>query len=129
MTFFLDYQGPKEAAERWSSARAEAAAIMRDIPATFAANVPRDPLEAHLAALIFAAATVHITAGLNGLTVRHPALAGTSAYQTTERLISWETLLPASDFGVSGRTELALADRFRVLAELCSARAEWAKNK
>lgn len=65
---------------------------------------------------IYAALRMTVSVTINGFLFRFPSMAPTDAYRETERLVSFETMLP---LGLSASDAKMLADRFRGLAALC----------
>lgn len=121
---FTLYEDPEDAERVWQEALASARDLMpKLLPFLLPPDVPEDPIEAYLTAMIFCAKMAEVTAGLNGFTLDFPSLVGVAeAHAAARRLISWETCLPwPSDRPVSEREALALAYRFEALAQLCRA--------
>ena len=92
-------------------------AAAEDAAQRLAASLPPGtcPDVAWLSGALYAAATVDVTATVNGLVLRWPALGPFSP--EAERLVSWETAV-----SMQGPAQHALlAARFHLLAELCRA--------
>jgi hypothetical protein len=116
----LEYEDPEEHEQMIQRAR-ELAKVAR-------AQFPTESEEFYFGAAL-AALTMHVVATQNGPLFRFPILAPTDAYRATERLVSFETMLPFIDRDVSEKEARLFAARFRGIAEICDHHAEEAKRE